>query len=179
MQLDIDKKRQDDAMSRYRRFADAVGGEEEFGKFVEKFMDSEESMSRFRKFMDGAADEDDGKSDGKDDDKREMTAMASQGSAGLWGPPVSAIPAPSEIWVTSQPPAAQNSGRRRRSRFRYRGIETAAATTSGISASQPVSWAEPRTTPSRMMNIAARAGPTQRTVATMRSRSSSVRQSHE
>jgi hypothetical protein len=31
---------------------------------------------------------------------------------------VSAMPAPSVICVTSQPPAAQNSGRRRRSRLR-------------------------------------------------------------
>jgi hypothetical protein len=71
-EVDADKKRQDESMSRYRRFADAVGGEEEFGKFVEKFMESEESMSRFRKFMDGTSDDDD------DDDKREMTAMAKE-----------------------------------------------------------------------------------------------------
>jgi hypothetical protein len=68
-EVDSDRKRSEDAMSRYRRFADAVGGEEKFGKFVEKFMDSEESMSRFRKFMEGAEDD-------EDEDKREMSAMA-------------------------------------------------------------------------------------------------------
>jgi len=71
-EVDADKKSRDEAMSRYRRFADAVGGEEEFGKFVEKFMKDEESMSRFRKFMEGKADD----ADDKDDEKREMTAMA-------------------------------------------------------------------------------------------------------
>jgi len=70
-EVDADKKRQDDAMSRYRRFADAVGGEEEFGKFVERFMESEAEMSRFRKFMDG--DDPDKESD---ENKKEMTAMA-------------------------------------------------------------------------------------------------------
>jgi len=70
-EVDADKKSRDEAMSRYRRFADAVGGEEEMTKFVEKFMKDEESMARFRKFMEGDGDDDD-----KDDDKREMTAMA-------------------------------------------------------------------------------------------------------
>jgi len=68
-EVDVDKKRNEESMARYRRFADAVGGDEAFGKFVEKFMKDEESMSRFRKFMDGDADDD-------EDDKREMTAMA-------------------------------------------------------------------------------------------------------
>jgi hypothetical protein len=71
-EVDTDRKRQDEAMSRYRRFADAVGGEEEFGKFVSRFMESEESMSRFRKFMEGEADDDEG------EDTREMTAMAKE-----------------------------------------------------------------------------------------------------
>ena len=109
----------------------------------------------------------------------EMTATANQGSAGLCGPPVSATPIASVTCVTSHPPAAQYSGRRRRSRLRYSAIEPTAHTNSGTRAHQPVSPADPRMTPVRMTNIAARAGPTQRTVATNLSRSSSVRQSQE
>jgi len=49
---------------------------------------------------------------------RETTAIASHDSAGLRGPPVIAIPTPSGSCVTSQPPRAQYSGRRRRPRSR-------------------------------------------------------------
>jgi len=67
-EVDGDKKRSEEAMSRYRRFADTCGGEER----MQRFLDDEEEQKRFRKFMSGGDGED------EDDDKREMSVIAGE-----------------------------------------------------------------------------------------------------
>lgn len=75
-EVDGQAQKQEEEMTRYRRFAEAMGGDEKF----RKFMDDPEAMKRFRKFMEEPDGDEDksGKGGGAGDegDKQEMTAMA-------------------------------------------------------------------------------------------------------
>lgn len=70
-EVDGEKKRTDEAMARFRRFADAIGDDEQMTKFLDSLSD-EKAMARFRQFMGGGGGDD----DGDEDDKKQMTAMA-------------------------------------------------------------------------------------------------------
>ncbi len=70
-EIDDGKKKGEDAMSRYQRFADALGGEEQ----MRRFMDDAETVKRFKRFVEGGGKEPDGDEDG---DKREMSVIAAE-----------------------------------------------------------------------------------------------------
>lgn len=69
-EVDDCRKRDAEAMARFRRFADAIGDEQQMGKFIDSLSD-EKAMDRFRKFVAG-----DCEPGADDDDKKQMTAMA-------------------------------------------------------------------------------------------------------
>lgn len=71
-EVDDAKKRDEAAMARFRRFADAIGDDEQMTKFLDSLAD-EKQMARFRQFMGG-----DGEPSDADaaEDKKQMTAMA-------------------------------------------------------------------------------------------------------
>jgi len=80
-EIDDEKKKSDEAMSRYRRFAEALGGEEAMGRFI----DDADTVKRFKRFAEGGSDPDDkdDKADkekeySKTADEREMSVLASE-----------------------------------------------------------------------------------------------------